>query len=254
MDIQLVNNMDKLEKLFGSRMQDYEEKLQKITAGACSTPQDMSTLSREFSDFKSFVWQTLSTMKSQIELLSLGLDRHETAMRRKVLLLHGVSEKPNEKLHEAVNKVLRDQIKLTDVSLDHLEAYHRLGSSQVKTRPILLRFHSMEQRHLVWDNKTALKGTGITVSEFLTKSRHKVFTAARGHFGIKQCWSVEGKIMIILPDKSRRKIESMRELNQLITQFPSSPESAEDSQGSSSSTQIASKPGHHVLRRARKHN
>lgn len=223
MDNQLVANMEKLENLFGSRMRDYEEKLKKVAAGSSTPHQDIASLSREFFEFKSFVWDTLSTMKSQIELLSLGFDRHETSMRRKILLFHGVPEKQNEKLLNVIHTVITDQLKLPEVKLDHLQVSHRLGSSGSKTRPVLVRFHCMEQRHLVWDNKTALKGTGVTVSEFLTKSRHRVFVAAREHFGIKQCWSVEGKISILLPNKSRKKIESMAELSLLMSQFPPAP-------------------------------
>lgn len=252
MDIQLANNMDKLEKLFSTRMRDYEEKLQKVSTGAGSTQPDVSTLFREFHDFKSFVWQALSAMKSQIELLTLGLDRHETAMRRKVLLLHGLPEKPNERLHDVVNKVLTDQMKLTDVSMENLQVFHRLGSSQVKTRPVLIRFRDVEHRHIVWDNKTALKGTGITISEFLTKSRHQIFMAARSHFGTKQCWTTEGKISIILPDKSRRKIESLGELQHFISQYPSSADC--ETQASSSPRTTSQKTNITAPRKARRRN
>lgn len=246
--------MDKLERLFSTRMKDYEEKLQKVTTGAGCTQPDISTLSREFYDFKSFVLQTLSAMKLQIELLTLGLDRHETAMRRKVLLLHGLSEKPNEKLHEVVHKVLTDQMKLADISSDNIQVCHRLGSSQAKTRPVLIRFHDIEHRHLVWDSKTALKGTGITVSEFLTKSRHQVFMAARSHFGTRQCWTAEGRISIILPDKSRRKIESLGELQQLTSQFPSSPDFVVETQASSPQGTISQKTNVTAPRKARRRN
>lgn len=254
MDIQLVNNLEKLEQLFSTRMRDYEEKLQKVTTGAGCAQPDITTLSREFHDFKSFVWQTLAAMKSQIELLTLSLDRHETAMRRKVLLLHGVPEISNEKLHEVVHRVLTDRMKLTDVSLDNLHICHRLGSPQAKTRPVLVRFHDVEHRHLVWDSKTALKGTGITVSEFLTKSRHRVFMAARTHFGIRQCWTVEGKISIILPDKSRRKIESLGELQHLISQFPSSKDCLVETQDSSSPKTSSQKTNVSAPRKARRRN
>lgn len=254
MDIELANNMDKLEKLFSSRMRDYEEKLLKVTTATGSAQPDISVLSREFHDFKSFVWQTLSTMKTQIELLTLGLDRHETAMRRKVLLLHGVPEKSNEKLHEVVLNILTDKMKLSDISLENLHVCHRLGSSQAKSRPVLIRFHDMEHRHLVWDSKTAMKGTGITVSEFLTKPRHQVFMSARSHFGIKQVWTVDGKICIILPNKTRRKIESLNELQQLASQFPSNPERVEETQDSVSPRTSSQKTNLNAPRKARRRN
>lgn len=242
MDNQLVINMEKLENMFGSRMREYEDKLKKVAAGSSTAHPDITSLSREFSEFKSFVWDTLSTMKSQIELLSLGFDRHETIMRRKVLLFHGIAEKQNERLPNVIHAVITDQLKLPEVKLDHVQVCHRLGSPGSKTRPVLVRFHCMEQRHLVWDNKTTLKGTGITISEFLTKPRHRVFVDAREHFGIKQCWSVEGKIAILLPNKSRKKIESMAELNLLKSQFPSVSCVVIDGDGQTGASKAAADP------------
>ncbi|XP_028042489.1 uncharacterized protein LOC114252182 [Bombyx mandarina] len=220
MDLKLINSLESLEKLFQTRMNDYDLKLQKASTGAVPAHVDISTLSREFNDFKAFVWQTLSQMKTQIELLSLGLDRHETMMRRKVLLLHGIPENKNEKLHKSIVEVFTRNMKLPEICIEHINNCHRLGNSQGKVRPVLVRFCSMEHRNVVWDNKTNLKGSGITVSEFLTKTRHKIFTAARQHFSVGNCWSVEGKIVILTPDKTRHKIECKSELDALTSRYP----------------------------------
>lgn len=223
MDLKLANNLEELEKLFGSRMHEYEEKLKKASASTGTVAVgDISALSSEFSEFKSFVLQALTTMKSQIGLLTSMVDKHETFMRRKVLLIHGVPEKKDEKLLEVVAKILSDKMKLADVSEGSLHACHRLGSSAGKTRPILVRFLNMEHRHMVWDAKTMLKGTGITVSEFLTKSRHRVFMAARQHFGLKRCWTIEGKVVVMVSPNTRRKIETASELQLLVKNFPDS--------------------------------
>lgn len=239
MDIQLASNLEELEKLFSSRMADYEDKLQKFSAGATTTHPDITTLSCEFSEFKSFVWQTLSKLKSQMELLVCGLDRHETAMRRKVLLFHGLPEKDKEILHNTVHKVITNQMKVTNIPMENLHVCHRLGSFNGKSRPILVRFHDFQQRQTVWESKTSLKGTGITISEFLTQVRHKTFIAARKHFGVKNSWTVEGKIMVLLPNKSRRKIESMAELQLLVAQYPQ--ETTDATCESSQSTQLSPK-------------
>ncbi|KAM3968030.1 uncharacterized protein ACR2FA_004805 [Aphomia sociella] len=220
MDLKLADNLVALEKIFGSRMKQHEEKLSRVAAGGDSTmSSNISILSSEFSEFKSFVLESLLIMKSQIELLSIGLDRHETFMRRKVLLIHGLPERKDEKLQDLVSSVFSDKLKV-DITTNHLEVCHRLGFTENKTRPVLVRFFDMEHRHLVWDNKTSLKGSGITISEFLTKTRHQVFMAARQHFGQNRCWTVEGRIVVLTSDKKRRKIESASELQCLIKQFP----------------------------------
>lgn len=223
MDTKLAASLEDLEKLFGSRMRDYEAKLHKATTSSTSSP-DIASISCEFSEFKAFVCQALTSLKTQIELLAAGFDRHETVMRRKVLLLHGVPEKENEKLSDVVRTLLSNQMKLTEVCKDSnvIHVCHRLGFSKLKTRPILVRFFRMEHRQLVWESKKVLKGTGVTISEFLTQVRHRIFTAARKHFGMSNCWSMEGKIVVICPDKSRRKFETASELHDLIAKFPCS--------------------------------
>lgn len=223
----MATSLEDLEQLFNSRMTEYENRLK----NASSEPElssDITSLSREFVEFKSFVWQALSKFRSQIEMLSLGYDRHETMMRRKVLLFHGVDELPNEKLNDVVLKILTSQMSLCEIKKESIHVCHRLGSSQSKTRPILVRLYTSEHRHLIWENKKSLKGTGITISEFLTLTRHRTFMEARKHFGVPNCWSVEGKIAIITSDGKRHKIETPGELRTLVARFPKDPGDSSD--------------------------
>ncbi|XP_059045791.1 uncharacterized protein LOC131841488 [Achroia grisella] len=215
----LSTNMEDIVQLFQSRMGDMEKSLHQMSSSP-SRQQDITALNREYHDFKTFIWKSVSLLKSQIELLSLGLDRHETASRRKVLLLHGVPESPNENLKESIAKILNEQLKVTNQCSADISVSHRLGSKQAKARPILVRFHNYSARNEVWSKKTALKGTSTSISEFLIKSRHDLFVEARKHFGINKCWTSEGKVVILLPDQSRRKIELKSELHPLTTKFP----------------------------------
>lgn len=220
MDSKLVHNVEDLEKLFSSRMREYEDKLLRATAGNDPTHADLTSLSKDFTKFKSFVCQALTHVKSQIVLLSLSVDSHETAMRRKVLLFHGIPENNSEKLSASIHQIIEEKLKVDNFKLEYLKVCHRLGAPQGRTRPVVVRFGDMEHRRLVWDSKTSLKGSGITISEFLTKTRHQAFTAARKHFGISNCWSAEGKVIVLTPDKSRRKIASLGELENIIALFP----------------------------------
>ncbi|KAJ8727894.1 hypothetical protein PYW08_016279 [Mythimna loreyi] len=220
MDSKLAQSMAELEKLFSSRMREYEDKLQRATGTTDASHSDLAALSKDFTDFKSFVCKTLSHFKTQIEQLSLSLDSHETTLRRKVLLFHGIPEKPGEKLTDSLFHIITKKLLVHDFKLEDLQVCHRLGAShKVKTRPVLVRFKEMEHRRTVWDAKTSLKGSGITISEFLTKIRHETFMTARKHFGVNNCWSAEGKVVVLTPDKSRRKIATMGELRNLIALF-----------------------------------
>lgn len=232
--------MEAMTATFTSRMHQYEESLQKMSSEAPGH-KDLSSLSQDFSNFKALMWRTVTLFKSQIELLVQGLDKHEMASRRKVLLLHGIHDDTNISSTQTVLNVLSKHLKLTDIHAEDFVSCHRLGTPGNKPRPILVRFSSFKHRSAVWSAKTCLRGTGITISEFLTKTRHDVFMSARKHFGMQQCWTIEGKISIQLPDKSRSKVETMPELFKVIERFPTLAAStpATDSARSSATTKTS---------------
>lgn len=223
--------MEELAGSFDSRMREYESNLKKLSAtDNTQVPhKDLAALSREFTDFRSIMWKTLGSMRVQLELLVQGMDRQETATRRKVLMFHGITESSDSSVEDSIVTILHDHFKMTDISPKLFVACHRLGSNISKPRPVLVRFLSYDVRSAVWNAKTALKGSGITVSEFLTKPRHEVFVAARKHFGLRKCWTSEGKIVVLLPDNKRRRIETMSELRPLLSEHPAVVSDAENS-------------------------
>lgn len=217
---QLTNSLEEMSSMFSDRMQKYDDDLKNATTSE-SSHKSIQSLSRDFTEFKCLIWKTVGMLKKQIELLTKGLDKHEMLSRRNMLLVHGVAEQNDINCILQITKLLTDKLKISDFSASDIQTCHRLGTNTNKPRPILIRFHNYAIRNEVWRKKTLLKGTKLTISEFLTKTRHDVFVSARKHFGMKQCWSSEGKIVIQLPDKTRRKVEYATELHNLITQFPS---------------------------------
>lgn len=197
--------MEEVIKMFQSRMDDYEEKQDKLLKLNPGNP-DISALTLDFSNFRTFVWKTLTLLKTQVELLSLSNNRQKAFMRRKVLLLHNILEKDNKNLFDLVTDIFHKQLKYAEFSCDNTQACHRLGAKKDKPRPILVRCIDLHPRQYVWNNKTALKGTGFTISEFLSKST--IFLEARKYFGIKNCWTVNSKITPLLTDKSKCNIDT----------------------------------------------
>ena len=123
--------------------------------------------------------------------------------------------------------VLHEQLKLSNIDTSMIDISHRLGAIKSKPRPILVRFSNLKMRNVLWNNKTSLKGSSVTMSEFLTRPRQEIFSAARKHFGIKNCWTTDGVIMVILPDKSHRKMVTAGELQLLVSNYPQ-PTSSKD--------------------------
>ena len=215
---QLLRSMSELSSMFSSRMGEFEKNLSQPSTTA-PTP-TLKALTADFHTFKAFVWKTLGLLKSQVELVILNIDRLETHSRRKVLLFHGIKEEKDEDILQKTIEILSRHMKLPEVKSASIESCHRLGTKKDSARPVIIRFTSLKIRSNVWNAKTSLKGTKITMTEFLTKSRQEVFLAARKHFGIRKCWSADGMIVILLNNKSRVKISSVPELKRLIEQNP----------------------------------
>lgn len=205
-----------MRELFHERMADFELQLQK---SPISTQTTISSLAAEFSSFRSFIIQTLGTLQQQIEKLTQDVDNMEMRGRRKILLLHGVSEVKDEDTAQMVTRVLQDSFKLSEFSASAIKRCHRMGRSTTdKSRPILFKLHDVDLRDKIWFSKTMLKGSGITVSEFLTKARHNVFMAARDKFGVSQCWTREGNVYVLGPNGSRHRVASLKEFSKITQQ------------------------------------
>lgn len=209
---QLKKGMDELTAMFTEKMSAFEESL-----GSTSQSKDTASIACEFRNFKSLMWKTVSGLNAQMKLVHQLLDDSEMRARAKVLLVHGLVESRDEDISDKLLTMFKDKLHLHNISSQVLVSCHRLGSNIItgKPRPVLIRFLDHHTRRNVWEAKKMLKGTGLTVTEFLTASRHAVFLEARKSLGVKGCWTNGGKIVVVCPDGSRRKITSISELRSI---------------------------------------
>lgn len=217
--MQAIND---LTSTFNKRMEDFEAQLTKSTSPVQT---DVAGLSTEFAAFRAFVTQALQLLQQQVEALSQTVDTIEMTGRRKMLLLHGVTEVNEENVTTTAVKMITQHFNHQDLTAANFKRCQRLGraTSNRKPRPILLKFSDVTLRDSLWFNKTKLKGTGITLSEFLTKPRHDLFMAARERLGIARCWTREGFVYILGPDGVRRRVVSVSELNEIDNSPPKPP-------------------------------
>lgn len=206
------NSLSDLVELFASRMSAFEAELQK----APTTPATTSSLATEFQTFRSFIMAALESLQQQVELLSRDVDRLEMRGWRKMLLVHNVAEANKEDASAVVLNVINAQLKLAGVSGGDIKRCHRVGrSADNKTRPILVKFADVTVRDKVWFSKTNLKGSGVTLSEFLTRERHAAFMEARERHSISKCWTRDGFVFVLTPDGVRHQITTLAELNKI---------------------------------------
>lgn len=205
--------LQELMSMFQTQMDSFEGRLLKTQK--TSVTSSVETLAAEFAAFKIFVVASMRSLQEQIELLAKESDQLEMRSRRKILLLHGVPEESKEVTAEVVAGVVTVQLKQTAFTVGDVSRCHRMGrvSSTDRPRPILCKLRDGVVRDKIWSAKACLKGSGVTISEFLTKSRHNIFMEARQQFGITKCWTREGYVFVLGSDGVRHRISCQRDLN-----------------------------------------
>lgn len=216
-------SLSEMMTLFQSRMSDFEGELKKNPS---STSGSTDSLVADYTSFKKFILDALGCLQQQLDALAQGLDNLEMRGRRKMILLHGVTEQAKEDTAQVVAEVVRCHLKQVDFTVADIRRCHRMGrpTGASKPRPILCKLRDANVRDTVWFSKTKLKGTGITLSEFLTRTRHQLFMSAREKLGEPNCWTKQGHIYALGSDGTRHRVNSIGDLNK-IEQAKKKPES-----------------------------
>ncbi|CAH2084110.1 unnamed protein product [Euphydryas editha] len=200
---------------FNTRMVEFQKDLQNASTPISSS---ISDIAAQFTEFRSFILGALESLQAQIEAISRHSDHMEMRTRRKMLLIHGVPEEKSNNLASTVSQVLSKHLGITNFSADTFSRCQRFGRpDSKKPRAILVKFRETSSRDEVWFAKSKLKGTDITISEFLTKSRHEAFLMARQHLGITKCWTRDGTIICIGPDGVRHRVTTVAELRVILS-------------------------------------
>lgn len=208
----IKQSIQELSQHFNSQMAEFQQNLSSAIPAASPT----SHIAAQFSAFRSFVLSALEGLQLQVNILSKQYDLLDLRTRKKILLVHGVPEERNSADSAIAVKVLSNHLKMPDLELGDISRCQRLGTiTSDKPRPILVKFRELSMRNHIWYAKTNLKNTGITLSEFLTKSRHETFMAARKRFGINKCWTKDGYIIVVGPDGKRHTISTYSELDNI---------------------------------------
>lgn len=197
---------------FNTQMAVFQREYQSSVLQGASPNTKLMT---EFTTFRSFVLSSLKILQSQVELLFSVCDKVEMQSRKKILLLHGIPEQSNEKCNKIAADIFESKLCLSNISLKRC---HRLGKAKTnKPRAILIKFQDSLDKSKVWYAKTKLKGTGFTLSEFLTSARRATFMAARQRLGITNCWTKDGIIIIRGQDGTLHHITSLVEMDAICS-------------------------------------
>ena len=144
-------------------------------------------------------------LKIEIANVKQAADANEQKSRNICLLIHGVEESETEDTDKLCLDIIKDSVGV-NISLKDIERTHRIGAkkkpgiatrnSKPKHRPIIVRFASMPTRLEVFHNKKNLKGKEYSISESLTGFRYSLLQKAKAKYGLGNCWTIEGRILV----------------------------------------------------------
>ena len=145
-------------------------------------------------------------LRERLDKLEFSIDDQEQRNRNYCLLLHGIKEEDNENTDDAVINTLNGKLKL-DIPIKHIQRSHRVGprkntprntrqnaTQTSKPRPIIFRFRDFRSRTKVFQNKRYLKGSGVSITESLTKTRYALYQLAINKLGMGAVWTNEGRV------------------------------------------------------------
>lgn len=218
----IYSTQKRLESALQEQMEEFRNRLNAVSPPVLpEASQALKQLSEDFHGFSQLMMELVKLLGKQIVDCTKSIDSIEAYQRRKVLLLTGVPELKEENVSHRVVEIISGQLGVAEVSAHSFRACHRLGIQRgERARPILVRFKDITTRSATWRHKTKLKGSGITVVEFLTKTRQELFVRARKHFGMRNVWSADGAVFIKSPDGNRAKVSTVEELDTLTSRFP----------------------------------
>ncbi|KAI5692896.1 hypothetical protein M8J76_015159 [Diaphorina citri] len=190
-----------------------------------STAVSLGLLEAAFKSFRSQVQGEFAEVGRRLADMEVKYDSLESYSRRNCLLVFGVPEAQAKDEHESERAVL--EIFNTNLGLsilpDQIDRAHRLGrvKSAAKPRPIIVKFCSYRTRREVFLTKKNLKGLPFRIGESLTRTRLAILNKARDVFGVQNCWTSDGKILVkdeTSGDAVRHVITTMDRLEEVIKQ------------------------------------
>ena len=155
--------------------------------------------------------ESVEDREEVIQQLLSRVDELEQYSRRECLVLNGV--KGNRHETEDVDEILLDVISqklgVKISTNDDIQRCHRLKTRRPRhspverqsPRPIIIKFVSYRKRQEVFTSKKKLKGSVLVLTESLTATKQAVLAKAKPAFGIRNCWTNDGRIYISAGEK-----------------------------------------------------
>lgn len=193
-----VNKYLSGEEAFGRLILRLTEELRGVVEAAVSAA--VAPLTAELTRLRGEVTSLTGKLRVLEDRLIDRTDDLEQHQRRNNLRIFGIQETANEDTDAIVAKLCRDKLRV-ELPAHSICRSHRVGrqpepsaDGRRRHRPIIVRFVSYQDRRVVYGAKKNLKATGITIKEDLTARRVEVLRKATAAYGIRNTWTLDGKV------------------------------------------------------------
>lgn len=203
---------DKLSELVSEKL---SEKIIELESKVDIVKMDMSQLADANRNLQLKVDQlTEENHKCQAEIDDLHQVKKLSNLR-----IYGVEQEKDENVGEIVRNLFTRKLSLQLSDFEIKNCYRINANSQIGNKkhcPIIVKFSSSDDCVKILSNKKKLKGSNITITEDLTKSRYEVFIKARGICGRQNVWSQGGRICILF-DGKKHYLRSYAEFRKILS-------------------------------------
>jgi len=219
-----IDNLQSLKRDLLSTMKCFEERQKRLEAKTDSNPETITEIMLLTTDFTNFRSSALTCLENLEQLLLTRLDALEQYSRKNCLIVHGVKEDNDESIVDVVVNFINEKMKIPNFVMEPrlIDNVHRLGyNKRDKARPrsIIIKFLSYLDRRTVFINKKRLRGTGFLITESLTKARAQVFYNCKERLGKENCWTQDGKIIVLMPDRKKKTVMTTKNLELVFKEF-----------------------------------
>ncbi|XP_078663850.1 uncharacterized protein LOC144906977 [Branchiostoma floridae x Branchiostoma belcheri] len=143
------------------------------------------------------------------------LNNLEQYSRRNCLLLHGATPSTTTDTIQLVLDTAKNNLGIT-LSQSDIDRAHPLPRRKVsgdqRPPPIVIKFVSYAVRQKFFSSKSKLKGSGLFVTEQLTKDNAQLLRATREKVG--SGWSLDGRIFC-MHDGVKRRVANLADLEKM---------------------------------------
>lgn len=164
--------------------------------------------------------QTVQELQKEVEVLKYNnrklqddIETLQQHLKRKSIRIHGLPENNDENIHEKVIKVFKEKLKV-NVTKNDIENCFRIGKDQNGKRTVLVTVIQQNMKLKLIQNRKALKGTGITITEDMTPGKYVLLKMAMEKFGKDNVWFYGGDIRV-KKDQTKKIIRTKIDLDGL---------------------------------------